>query len=132
MAIMVEREPRLYFSDLTRSAGLDFLAGLWLFLSAFLFSGGEQILLVNNVFCGIVAALLVFGAIARAWMGLFSAAIGLWVIVSPFALGFYDTNLVATLNNVITGVVLLAVGVRSWLVRREAADTGVAPETPAS
>jgi hypothetical protein len=130
MTTIARRDSRVYFGELARFVSLDVLVGAWLFLSGFLFYQGDRTFLVNNLFCGGMAALLVLGSFARAWLGALSGAIGLWVIASPFVLSF--DGVAGTWSNLVTGIVIALLGFRAWRVRAAAAETGVAPESAAS
>jgi hypothetical protein len=114
----------MYVRALVTSAGLDAVAGAWLFVSAFLLHPGEEYLFVNNLTCGALAVILAFGAFAHVWLAWLPAAIGAWVMISPLALGFTDDTF-ATLNNAVTGIVILILAVESYAVTSSARDRGV-------
>jgi hypothetical protein len=124
MATRTRRDAGTYVNELVKSAGLDALASVWLFISAFLLHGGHTSFFINNLTCGATAAVLAFGAFAHVWFAWLPAAIGAWVIVSPFALRFTD-NPSGLVNNVITGAAILALAIRAWVVSKSARDVGV-------
>ena len=124
MATPARRDVGTYVSALVKSAGLDALAGAWLFVSAFLFQHGEGLFFINNLACGAIVAILAFGAFAHVWLAWLPAAIGAWVIISPFALGFMDDS-AATANNVLTGAAIFILAIRSWTVTKSARDVGI-------
>ena len=117
-------DARMYTNALMASAGFDALAAAWLFLSGFVFHHGNGYLFANNVTCGALAAILAFGAFAHVWFAWLPAAIGMWVMISPFVLGFAN-NTAAMTNNFVTGLVILVLALRSWSVTRAARDAGV-------
>jgi hypothetical protein len=117
----------MYTRALFASAGLDAAAGAWLFLSALLFHHGVDYLFINNLTSGAFAMVLAFGAFAHVWFAWLPAVLGAWVIMSPFVLGFAD-NLAGTVNNVLTGVIILVLAVRSHSVASAAHDAGVSGE----
>lgn len=126
MAILAKRDASAHASALIKSAGLDALAGAWLFVSAFLFQAGETSLFINNLTCGAIVAVLSFGGFAHVWWAWLPAAIGSWVVVSPFVLGF--SGAAATANNIVTGAVILILAVRSFTVTKSAHDLGMMGE----
>jgi uncharacterized protein YbjQ (UPF0145 family) len=90
-------------------------AGVWLLISPFIlgFSGGGAAT-INNVILGIgIGVLALIVAVARpaaesAWGNALVWIVGLagiWVIISPFALGFANGG-VANWNNVILGIIV--------------------------
>lgn len=123
MAVLAKRDAGSYATELVKSAGLDAVAGVWLFVSAFVFEFGEKFLFMNNVTCGALAAILAFGAFAHVRLAWLPAFIGLWVMASPFVLGFVSKA--AAANNVITGLVLLVEAIHSWSVSKSAHDVGM-------
>jgi hypothetical protein len=127
MATLANRKTGSFATVLITDAGLDALAGAWLFLSAFLFFRESGVLFVNNLACGAMAAVLAFGAFAHIRMSWLPAAIGLWVMISPFALGF-GADAMATANNVITGALIFAFAIHEWSVSKSAHDAGMMGE----
>jgi len=127
MATLAKRGTASFATALIRDAGLDALAGAWLFLSAFIFFHDTGALFINNVTWGAIASILAFGAFAHMWLAWLPAAIGMWVMISPFALGF-GSHPIATANNVITGAVILSVAIHSWGVSKSAHDAGMMGE----
>ena len=124
MATLAKHDAARYGGSLLKSASLDALASVWLFVSAFLFLQGNDVFFINNVTAGALAAILAFGGFAHVWLAWLPAAIGAWVIVSPFVLGFTD-NSIGTWNNVLVGIAMLGFALRSWSVTRSARDAGV-------
>lgn len=74
----------------------EFLAGVWLFLAAFLFTYSFTLAgdagFWNNLICGVVIAVVAAARFGRPrrlrWLGLVNVVLGFWLIVSPFVLGY--------------------------------------------
>lgn len=107
------------------------VAGLWLLLSPFILGySAMTVAMWNALIVGVVVAALGVGAAlyknvtADRTLDWINAALGLWVIISPFVLGF---SAMATLlwNNIIVGVIVLALGVwANFVIGKE-----VSPQT---
>lgn len=112
------------------ASGLNLLAGIWLIISAYVVYAHES-MMTNNVICGIaiavLAAIRAFGAYEQSWLSWVNAAIGAWVIVSPWAVAGAPGPAGPThgmiINNCITGAVAVVLGIWSAL----ATDTAAAP-----
>ena len=126
MTTLAKRKTESFATVLFADAGLDAIAGVWLFLSAFIFFRGTA-LFMNNLTCGAMVAILAFGAFAHVRLAWLPAAIGLWVMISPFAFGF-GVQPLATANNVITGAVILSLAIHEWSVSKSAHDAGMMGE----
>lgn len=106
-------------SQVQTATGLNILAGIWLLISPFIVSGFGSTSTANNVVCGIVIGLI---ATTRwvampdtpvpSWM---NAILGLWVLVSPWLLGF-STRMGPTWNNVILGIIVVCLAVWAAVV----------------
>ena len=110
MATIINRVtpiPEIRFSGST-----DLLIGLWLVISPFILNysanGGSE---VSDITVGL--AILLLGSIRLIesdlrsnWAGWTSAILGIWLIISPFALA-YPSNSPAMWNDVVAGIVLL-------------------------
>ncbi|MER5968273.1 SPW repeat protein [Streptomyces sp. NPDC002055] len=95
--------------------GLAFLAGVYCAISPWVvhFTGAEPELTLNNLVLGIAVALLGIGlAVAPERIGGMSwamAAMGVWLIISPWVVTrFPDTGMIW--NNVIVGAVVCLLG----------------------
>lgn len=93
------------------SAG-NVMAGLWLIAAPFVLNfGANEMAQWNHVIVG--AAVLVFAGIRafdpdeREGISWASAALGVWLIVSPFVLGYAQLN-PARNSSIITGLIVLA------------------------
>jgi hypothetical protein len=99
------------------TSGLDMLAGIWLFASVFIFRqpGSMQVdLAVIGVIVAILAASRAFGKYRPSWPSWVNAILGLWVLVSPWALNRAMES-AAMWNSVITGVVIVVLAIWSAL-----------------
>ncbi|MBI2313739.1 MAG: SPW repeat protein [Betaproteobacteria bacterium] len=94
---------------------VDLVLGLWLFVSPWVlgFATGNETAAWNMYVMG--TAIVVFSAVAvympRMWEEWVNMAIGVWLILSPYVLGFH-THMTAALNAVILGV--LVTGFATW------------------
>ena len=90
-----------------------FLTGLWLFLSPWLMDYSTLSHAAWNAYI-IGAALVVFEAAALAystiWEELLDMALGVWLLASPFVLGFVAQQ-AAAMNAVIVGVIVIILAV---------------------
>lgn len=124
------------------ASSLDLLAGLWLIISPFVlgyFDLGRAAKTVeaqatsNDLIVGFAIAVIAAIRLANAyrfgeyelptmWLSWISALLGLWLIVSPFILGFTDLT-VAFWNNIILGIIVAVLGVWNALVARALGGT---------
>ncbi len=98
------------------ASGLNFLVGIWLFVSAFvIYARGPMV--TNNVVLGIAVAVLAIiraaGAYGQAWISWLNALLGVWVVISPWAVmgtGRAGPTVGMITCNVITGAVIVILG----------------------
>lgn len=94
---------------------ISVVIGLWLIASPFAlgYTGIVQAT-VNDISLGVViAATSLWMALkvnTPAWLGWALMLFGVWVIVAPFALA-YSATTSATMNDAVTGVIVLAVAI---------------------
>ena len=90
--------------------GLNILAGVWLIMSPYVlgFAGTEAA--TNAIIVGIIVGFL---ALINAsspgsfvWSNWINSILGLWMIISPFVLGFANGAIV--MNSIILGIVVIA------------------------
>ena len=102
------------------ASGLDILAGLWLIISPFALQYSSLTIAVwNNILAGIAVALLAssrtvgdgYKNASPSWA---NVAIGLWLIISPFILG-YTLESIAYWNTLISGIVVVILALWSSL-----------------
>jgi hypothetical protein len=88
----------------------NLLLGLWLFASPWILGFAADLTPAWNAYV-LGVAIVVFAAIAvympKAWEEAVNIILGIWMIVSPWVLGF-STHMVATRNAVIVGILVTA------------------------
>ena len=93
------------------ASGLDVLAGIWLLISPFVLTFSTlHSAMVNNVIFGIIIGLLALfrffnpsNGVVVSWI---NVILGIWVLISPWVLGF-GMNRVPATNNVIMGIIVI-------------------------
>ncbi|HEY7118274.1 MAG TPA: SPW repeat protein [Tepidisphaeraceae bacterium] len=94
------------------ASGLDVLAGVWLLISPFVlaFGSSHTAATANNVVLGIVIGLLALyrffspdKGVGVSWI---NVLLGIWVLISPWVVRFSAFQ-TATVNNVITGIIVI-------------------------
>jgi hypothetical protein len=124
-------------SQVQWASGLNILAGIWLFISAFAVLASNP-MTTNNVICGIAVVILAasraLGAYDQAWISWVNALIGLWVIISPWAVAGGPGPIGPTrgiiLSNCITGGVILVLGVWSAIATDNEPYRGTSSASP--
>jgi hypothetical protein len=100
---------------------VNVILGIWLVVSPWALGfAGEKVALANAVVVGLLLIAAALGAILvpRAWEEWTEAVLGLWLIVSPWLLGF--AALVAARNDaVVIGIVTLALALWTLGVDKE-------------
>lgn len=117
--IMARALPVRHSGQVATASGLDILAGIWLIISPFFLaynSAGRAT--SNDVILGIIIAIIAavrfFGAYEQAWLSWINVLLGIWVLISPWALGY--SNVAAPLwNNVILGIIVIILAAWSAL-----------------
>lgn len=102
-------------------SGINVLAGIWLFISAWaIYAHGPMV--TNNIVFGVIVTVLalirVSGAYDQSWLSWLNALCGLWVVVSPWAVmgtGPNGPTQAMIINNCITGGVIAVFGCWSAL-----------------
>jgi hypothetical protein len=111
------------------ASGLNVLAAVWLFISAFTVYAHSS-MMTNNVILGICVAVLAVirasGAYDQAWLSWVNALLGVWVVVSPWAVmgtGPNGPTQAMIINNCITGGVVIALACWSALATNTEPDS---------
>jgi hypothetical protein len=110
--------------------GLVLLAGLWLAISPWVihFNNTAPDLRVNNLVLGIAVAVVALGLATQpslmARLSWATAVIGAWVIVSPWVVQRSGLNAGIILNNLITGAIILLLGVAAAAMAMGAGPRG--------
>ena len=118
-------------SSNTGVSGLNVLVGIWLIISTFVLAvfHNLHVAMWNNVIVGILVVL--FGVTrlsdsAPAGWSWANLILGIWLIISPFVLGF--SHVVGAMwHNVIVGII---VGILGWVRALSPARTHTATHTP--
>lgn len=115
-------------SALKTASGLNFIAGIYLIISAWIGSinGGER---ANGIIFGIIVAILAASRFAEStgpWASWLNALIGIWLIISPWVYGYTATGWMW--NLLLVGIAVLVVGSWGATTRHR---TPVAPPPPA-
>lgn len=131
MATMIQRMRQ----TVQWTSGINIVAGLWLIIAPFVLGYHEiQAALWNDVLVGIIVAAFAVARVARPLMNpslsWINAVFGLWLIVAPFVLAYGSAveafavegaiggAQTAMWNDIIVGVIILALGVWSALSAR--------------
>jgi ABC-type uncharacterized transport system permease subunit len=104
--------------------------GVWLIVAPFALSfRGDWLALANTVVVGLLLLAAALGAIfvPRAWEDWTESALGLWLAVSPWILGFATPS--ARANAVVSGLVILTLAL--WALQDYGARDSVSEEKPA-
>ena len=94
---------------------INLLVGLWLIISPWAVSySGDERAMANAVIFGIIVAVLSVAALTafQEWEEWINALIGIWLIISPWVLGFSGDN-AAMQNLVVAGIIVLVLSVWS-------------------
>ena len=100
---------------------LNLIVGLFLLISHWLFSFNAGAETNNAVICGIIIAALSLAALSAfaEWEEWLNLIVGLWVLVSPWVLGFADTTTAASTVHVIVGIVVAVIAaIEVWMLHR--------------
>lgn len=107
--------PRFRREDVTTASGLNVVAGLWLILAPFAFDYDADAAVWNDVILGVsvatIAMIRTSGAYREAWLSWLNGALGAWLIIAPFVLGYSDEG-AALSNDILLGVIVA--GLAAW------------------
>lgn len=117
--------------DFKWESGTNILLGLWLILTPFFFGYASGAVLASDMIAGAAIAILAgFRTYQRdvgEWADWLMALLGVWVILSPWVLGFTN-NQAHTFNNVMVGTIVLAFALVSrFVLRSEPTFSGAEP-----
>jgi hypothetical protein len=95
----------------------NLILGAILFFSPWMFGFGAGIASQNAYIAGIVIAVLAIAALAAfaVWEEWLNLIVGLWVLVSPWALGFQGTTAM-TVHVVIGAAVAIIAAIELWMM----------------
>lgn len=94
--------------------------GIWLFFSPFLLNYTQTVAASNAYIVGLAVALFAILALldSRLWEEWVNLALGAWLIISPFVLGYSDMG-TPTWNHIIVGLLIGADAL--WVIARPGA-----------
>ena len=96
---------------------LNLILGALLFFSPWIFSFAFGAQSQNAMICGIIIAVLSIAALAAfaEWEEWLNLVVGLWVLVSPWVLGFADTT--AMWVHIVIGIVVAVIAaIELWMM----------------
>lgn len=105
--------PENHFAQVKVASGLNFLAGLYLLISAWA-NGANAGGTANGIIFGIIVAVLAatrFSGATGQWASWLAALIGLWMIISPWVYGY--ANHAWRWNSIVVGIIMIVLGVWS-------------------
>lgn len=92
------------------ASGLNILAAIWLIAAPYMFNFAHTASASNDITIGIIVGILalirVFTPTTSGWLSWINVILGLWLIVSPFFLGYI--NVASLWNDIILGVIVAA------------------------
>jgi SPW repeat len=97
------------------------LLGVWVMLSPWILGlQNSTVIVANAVAVGVLLIAAALGAIfvPRAWEEWVEGALGLWLAVSPWALGF-STQYQATLNAAVAGIAIMALALWTLITDKD-------------
>ncbi len=89
---------------------VNLILGIWTFFSPFILSfSSVRSALWNDVILGIIIVIISVIALGTAEPGVswWNAAAGVWLIISPFVLFFFQLSATAVWNNVVVGILIV-------------------------
>jgi hypothetical protein len=119
--------PQTHAGQTRLASGINFLAGIYLLISAWIggVSTGNQ---WNGIIAGIIVAILAatrFSGSSGPWASWVDALIGLWLIISPWVYGYADSAW--RWNSIVVGIIMLVFGV--WSASASSAGGSDMPTT---
>lgn len=120
-----EFHPHDHMSQVRVASGLNFLAGIYLLISAWIngATGGST---ANGIIFGIIVAILAatrFSGATGPWASWIDALIGVWMIISPWV--YHYAGEAWMWNSIVVGIIMVVLGVWSALASNTAHE--VAP-----
>jgi hypothetical protein len=109
------------------------LAGIWILISPFVLAFQHvNGAMTNNVIFGIVIGLLALyrfmNPAMNAGVSWLNVLFGIWILISPFVIGF-NMDHVPTTNNVVMGIVVIILAGWSAVATSTDDNTGMTPMT---
>lgn len=120
-----EFHPHDHMGQVKVASGLNFIAGLYLLISAWA-NGATPGSTANGIIFGIIVAILAatrFSGATGPWASWLDALIGVWMIISPWVYGYAGQAWMW--NSIVVGIIMIVLGVWSALASNSAHE--VAP-----
>lgn len=108
-----EYHPHTHQSQIKVASGLNFLAGIYLLISAWI-NGANAGNTANGIVFGIIVAILAatrFAGATGPWASWIDALIGIWLIISPWVYGYAGEPWMW--NSIVVGIIMFVLGVWS-------------------
>ncbi|MCC6682692.1 MAG: SPW repeat protein [Phycisphaeraceae bacterium] len=121
MATLTAREEQR-LSQIFTASGINLLTGIWLIIAPFVLAFGFGVPIWNSVVVGgliIILASVRLVAVTGQMFSWVNALLGVWLVMSPFALSFNDLPR-ALWNSIVCGVIVIVFGMWSASVSRPA------------
>jgi len=110
-------------SQVKVASGLNFLAGVWIIISAWVYgaiytSGSAWNSIIVGIVIAVLAAIRFFAPRSAVGLSWINALLGIWMIISPWVYGYAATSAGRMWNSVIFGIIVLILGVWSAAATR--------------
>jgi len=112
--------PHDHYAQVKIASALNFVAGVYLLISAWA-NGANSGATANGIIFGIIVAVLAatrFSGATGQWASWIDALIGLWMIISPWVYHYADHAW--KWNSILVGIIMIVLGVWSALASRTA------------
>lgn len=98
---------------------LNLILGAALFISPWVFGFAPGLTTQNALVCGIIIAVLSLMALSAfaEWEEWLNLIVGLWVLVSPWVLGFAGATTATRVHVVIGAIVAIVAAIEIWMTR---------------
>ena len=125
---------QLHRAQVSTASGLDVLAGVWILISPFVLLFHAHSFGSNNVILGIIiGALALIRFFERSydtvWMSWLNALFGIWMLISPWVLGFSHVHN-AMMNNVAMGIIVILLACWSGLATTDSKEQSIDTSSP--
>lgn len=87
---------------------LNVIAGIWLIIAPFIFGFSNPTARTNEIWLGFIVGILAliraFTPLRSIWLSWVNLIAGIWLIISPFVLGYANTS--SSANDIILGIIV--------------------------
>lgn len=95
-----------------QNAAVTLVLAIWLFFSPYFvrYASTDGIAAWDSYALGFALAVFAIAALVsrRKWAGAIILGLGLWLVAAPFALGLLPDDLIASINHVVVGVLVVS------------------------